>query len=100
MEIFRKDLATGLAMILAAAIGLAAFPGECLAQKPSGGIGKSAMIGKNMAIFYPEGFKASEMLPSMALLKEPGEEGAIPSGWKVFPDFMWIRMGTIASGSL
>jgi alpha-glucosidase len=45
------------------------------------------MIGKNMAIFYPEGFKASEMLPSMALLKEPVEEGAIPSGWKVFPDF-------------
>jgi hypothetical protein len=72
MEIFRKDLATGLAMILAAAIGLAAFPGECLAQKPSGGIGKSANDRqKHGHFFIPKDSKASEMLPSMALLKEP-----------------------------
>ncbi|MCI1778473.1 MAG: DUF5110 domain-containing protein [Bacteroidales bacterium] len=62
-----------------------AFSGKCPAQSKMSGT--SAMIGTEMAVFYPPEFKSGEMLPSFALLKEPVQQGGIKKGWKVFPKF-------------
>jgi alpha-glucosidase len=44
-------------------------------------------IGQNIMIFYPENFEPERMLPSMMLLEEPEEQGAVPPSWKVIPEF-------------
>jgi len=48
---------------------------------------RSQQIGDEIMIFYPENFVPERMLPSMMLLEEPEELGAVPSKWRVIPEF-------------
>lgn len=48
---------------------------------------RSQQIGDKIMIFYPENFVPERMLPSMMLLEEPEEQGAVPPSWKVIPEF-------------
>ncbi|MFH0879003.1 MAG: TIM-barrel domain-containing protein [Lentisphaerota bacterium] len=42
---------------------------------------ESALVGTNVAVFYPAGFQASETLPSLALVSEPEQRGKLPWRW-------------------
>ncbi|WPR76057.1 TIM-barrel domain-containing protein [Algoriphagus sp. NG3] len=48
---------------------------------------RSQEIGKEIMIFYPENFVPERMLPSMMLLEEPKEQGAVPTNWRIVPEF-------------
>ena len=84
MKTNEKKIYIGRMVVLALWVGLMLAPSASFAKN---NIGRSAMIGKKMAVFYPENFKAHEMLPSFALLKEPVEQGKIRRSWKIFPKF-------------
>jgi len=49
--------------------------------------GRSALIGNNVAVFYPPDFNPKESLPSFAVLNEPKEEGPLPESWKMKVEF-------------
>ncbi len=48
---------------------------------------RQALIGDSIAVFYPPGFNAQEILPSLALVREPGEIGSLPEQWKLHVEF-------------
>ncbi|MGM0484943.1 MAG: TIM-barrel domain-containing protein, partial [Candidatus Krumholzibacteriota bacterium] len=51
----------------------------------------SAMIGDDIAVFYPTGFQPEAVMPSFALVEEPDEISAVPGSWRVSPEFRIIR---------
>ena len=50
-------------------------------------IGKSGLISKDIAIYYPEGYNKKKHGPSFALLKEPRMLRSVPESWKKKPEF-------------
>ena len=48
---------------------------------------ESHMSGKDMAVFYPDGFDSTRTLPSLALVKDMTPTGQVPDNWRLVPDF-------------
>lgn len=65
---------------------LASLPLLANASTHKVSITRSVMVGNGIAKFIPEGYDAKRM-PSLAIEKEPRENGTLPSGWKLIPEF-------------
>ncbi len=71
---------------LLAMLAVMAVPIAVMAATKNVKIKRSVMVGNGIAKFIPKGFDAKK-IPSLAIEKEPAEQGALPEGWKLIPEF-------------
>lgn len=87
MQLINNSMKSNLRFkLFVACLALIAIPATVSAATKNVKIKRSVMVGNGIAKFIPKGYDASK-IPSLAIVKEPQEQGKLPSGWKLIPEF-------------
>lgn len=86
MQLINNSMKSNLRFkLFVACLALIAIPATVSAATKNVKIKRSVMVGNGIAKFIPKGYDASK-IPSLAIVKEPQEQGKLPSGWKLIPE--------------
>lgn len=87
MQLINNSMKSNLRFkLFVVCLALIAIPATVSAATKNVKIKRSVMVGNGIAKFIPKGYDASK-IPSLAIVKEPQEQGKLPSGWKLIPEF-------------